>query len=56
MAIYYLVYILMKEVPVLIGIDTNEDKAYDILKGLVAVSEEEKWIQRIKTDERGNVC
>ena len=55
MAIYYLVYLLMKEVPVLIGIHTDEDKAHDILNNLSGIPEEEKWVQRIKTDEKGNV-
>jgi S-formylglutathione hydrolase FrmB len=57
MTIYYLVYMTMSTgLPVLIGIHTDESKAYDILNGLKGIADENKWVQRIKTDDQGNVC
>lgn len=57
MVLYYLVYMTMNTgLPVLIGIHTDESKAYDICNGLRGVPEDRKWVQRVKTDEDGNIC
>ena len=52
MALYYFVYALLpsSESPVLIGIHTDEEKAYDLLQSIKA---DEKWVQRIKTEQNG---
>jgi len=57
MVLYYLVYMTMSTgMPVLIGIHTDENKAYDILNGLKGIADDDKWVQRVKTDSDGNVC
>lgn len=52
MAIYYMVYVERQGYPFLIGIHTDEEKAYDLLR---TCDESEKWVNRVKTDMAGKV-
>ncbi len=54
MPIYFLVYYVnLEEKAELVSIHTQEDEAYDSLRSLTHVSEENKWISRIKTNAKG---
>ena len=56
MPIYFFVYVLnLEEKSELVSIHTDEDEAYDVLQELIHVSKENKWISRIKTDEKGRI-
>lgn len=52
MALYYFVYVQRDETPILIGIHTDEDRAYDLMRGQ---REKEKWVTRVKTDKDGQL-
>ena len=52
MAVYYLVYVEREGLPVLIGIHTDENKAYDLLR---FCPDSEKWVNRVKTDASGKL-
>jgi hypothetical protein len=52
MTLYYFVYVERQETPILIGVLTDEDKAYDLMRGQ---KEKEKWVSRVKTDEDGHL-
>ncbi len=53
MPIYFFVYYLnLEEKAELVSIHTDEDEAQDSLRR-IGVSEENKWISRVKTDAKG---
>lgn len=52
MALYYFVYVQREEISILIGIHTDEDRAYDLMRGQ---KEKDKWVTRVKTDEDGQL-
>ncbi len=55
MPIYFFVYYQnLQENSELVSIHTNEDEAYDVLRSL-DISEEYKWVSRVKTDNKGRI-
>lgn len=55
MPIYYVVYIynFPDDSVKMYSMHTKEEEANDILQSLTSLSEDNKWITRIKTDTKG---